>query len=314
MPEPQQHSAGNDPTAGEDTEQHWKTWKTFTIEAYARFHATLEADRTGHPGLTPYASVERAGKTSGTFAWWWGAAGEIRQTINSINAWGVRLHEWDAWNKVVDSYGDRDDRWDVLNHFVEPIAFFCMLQPSSFADRLALTAETLLHQANRRLFPHEPDRLDQDARPGKPLSRSDRRKQLGRLGQRWMKFTVFQQALLALDGDDYRRLTRNYRNLDAHAFSPRFMLGHVTRAIRSIVPRPELVQQPDGTFLRVDHPTQKAVSYAMSSLEPLALDAANTANLAEYQKARAAVDAFAALVEELCDRMDQLPSDGGKAP
>lgn len=255
--------------------------------------------------------MERADSTRGTFAWWWGAAGEIRETINSINAWGVRLHEWAAWNRVVDGYGDRDDRWDVLNHFVEPIAFFCMLQPSSFADRLALAAETLLHQANRRVFPHEPDRLDQDARPGRPLRRSDRRKQLSRLGQHWTKFGAFQQVLHALDGDDYRRLTRNFRDLASHSFSPRFMLGHITRAIRSTGPYQELVQQSDGSYQHVDHPTKKSVSYAMSSLEPLALDTAHDANLAEYRRARNAMECFAELVDQLCDKMDQVP-DGGK--
>ncbi len=313
MSEPQEPASAPGPAVGEDAEPHWKAWKMLTTEAYGRFHAALEADRTGHPGLTPYAPVERAESTSGTFAWWWGAAGEIRETINSINAWGVRLHEWAAWNKVVDGYGDRDDRWEVVNHFVEPVAFFCMLQPSSFADRLALTAETLLHQANQRLVPDEPDCLDQDARPGKPVRRSDRRKQLGRLGQGWTKSGAFQQALLALDGDDYRRLTRNFRDLAAHSFSPRLMQGQISRAIRSIVPKQEMVQQPDGTYLHVDHPTEKAVSYAMSSLEPLALDAAHQANLAEYQKARRAIDCFANLVDELCDQMDQLRDDG-KAP
>lgn len=191
----------------DDGAQHWNAWRAMVLEAYERFHAVLETIRTEHPGLTRYVAADRAESARGTFAWWWGAGSEVRETINSINAWGVRLHEWAAWNKVLDSYGDRNDRWDVLNHFVEPTAFFCMLQPSSFADRLSLAAETLLHQANRRVSPDQPDRLDQDARPGKPLRRSDRRRQLSRLGKDWKSFSAFQQALHALDGDEYRRLT-----------------------------------------------------------------------------------------------------------
>ena len=278
------------------------------LEAYERFHAVLETIRTEHPGLTRYIAVDRAESTRGTFAWWWGAGSEVRETINSINAWGVRLHEWAAWNKVLNSYGDRNELWDVLNHFVEPTAFFCMIQPSSFADRLSLAAETLLHQANRRASPDEPDRLDQDARPGKPLRRSDRRRQLSRLGKDWKSFSAFQQALHALDGDEYRRLTHNFRDLASHSFSPRLMLGHINRAIRSIAPYQELVMQPDGSYKQIDHPTKKMVSYAMSSLEPLPLDATREANLTEYRRARNAMECFIELVDELCDRMDQMPN------
>ncbi|PZQ33263.1 MAG: hypothetical protein DI562_02010 [Stenotrophomonas acidaminiphila] len=295
------------PSDTQSVAQHWASWRSLSTQAYAKFQAALEADQMGHPGLTDYAPADRAEGTQGTFAWWWGAGSEIRETINSINAWSVRLHEWSAWNRVVDAYGERDERWDVVSHFVEPIAFFCMLQPSSFADRLALTAETMLHQANRRVLSDYPDQLDQDARPGKPLRRSDRRKQLGRLGQHWARFGAFQQSLHALDGDTYRRLSCNFRDLASHSFSPRLMLGHISRAIRSIGPYQDLVEQPGGGYQFVDHPTKKAVSYAMSSLEPLPLGATYEANRGEFSRARSAMERFAELVEEVCSRMDQLP-------
>ena len=290
---------------GEGAAQHRKTWKALMIEAYGRFHVVLEDERITHPGLTEYAIVDRVNSARGTFAWWWGAAGEIRETINSINAWSVRLHEWGAWNEVIRSYDAEEDRWDVLNHFVEPIAFFCMLQPSSFADRLALNSETLLHQANQSLFPEEPDRLDQDATAGRPLRRSDRRKQLVKLGQRWTYFGEFQQALHALDGADYRHVTRNYRDLASHSFSPRLMLGHVQRALRTYGPLQDLMKQPNGSYQHVDHPTKKAVSYAMVSLEPLALEETFAANFAEFQRAHHAMKCFIALVGAMCERMQQ---------
>lgn len=291
----------------------WERWRALTTEAYARFHGHLRDNRSLFPSLADYGPVERAQAASGTFAWWWGAAGEIRETINSVNSWGVRLHEWGAWNVVCESYEIEDDKWGVLSHFVEPVAFFCMLQPSSLADRLMVVAETLLHQTNRRVFPDEPDQLDQDQRPGKPLRRSDRRKQLNRLGKHWTNFCAFRDALGAIDGLDYRNVTRNFRDLSAHSFAPRLMIGQVNRAIRSIVPRQEMVAQPNGTYLPVDHPTQKGVQYAMQAMEPLPLDTAREANLAEYHKALTATRAFAALIDELCVRMDRLPPHGPEA-
>lgn len=295
-------------SVGAVSDDAWQRWRDLTTDAYARFHVTLRSNRALFPSLTSYDPMDRARATSGTWAWSWGAAGEIQETINSINAWGVRLHEWGAWNLVLDSYETDDDKWDVLNHFVEPTAFFCMLQPSSLADRLMVASETLLHQANRRVFPDEPDRLDQDSLPpGRILRRSDRRKQLNRLGKPWAKFHAFGTALDAMNGPDYQKVTRNYRDLSSHSFAPRLMLGQVVRAIRSIVPWQEMVKQPDGSFLPVDHPTRKGVQYAMQSLGPLPLDATRSANLAEYEKALVAMRAFAALIDELCDCTDALP-------
>lgn len=289
-------------------EDGWERWRVLTAEVYARYHEKLLSLRAQYPGLTDYTAVNRAAAASGTFPWHWGADSEIRETINSINAWGGRLHSWNAWNLVVESYEDENDKWEVLDHFVEPIAFFCMLQPSSLADRITVAAETLLHQANQQVFPEQPDRLEQDMLPpGRTLRRSDRRKQLNRLGQPWLTYPAFRDALVAMDGEDYQKVTRNFRDLTNHSFAPRLMIGDVTRAIRSIVPRQDLVEQPDGTFEYVEDPTRKSVQYAMSSMQPLPLETARAANLTEYLKARQTIEGFATLINELCDRMDALP-------
>jgi N6-adenosine-specific RNA methylase IME4 len=92
-----------DDVSGEDGSEHWHV---LTAEAYALYHEKLLSLRT-HPGLTAYAVANRAAAASGTFAWHWGVDGEIRETINSINAWGDRLHSWKAWNLVVESHGMR---------------------------------------------------------------------------------------------------------------------------------------------------------------------------------------------------------------
>ncbi|PKM29172.1 MAG: hypothetical protein CVV07_11680 [Gammaproteobacteria bacterium HGW-Gammaproteobacteria-11] len=287
------------------TDSDWERWRSFTAEAYECFHEKLLASRLQFPGLSDYSSVERARETAGTFAWAWGAAAEIQEAINSANAWGMRLHEWGAWRQVVDSYELDEDKWELLYHFVEPIAFFCMFQPSSLADRLMIASEALLHQANCKVFSGEPDRLDQDSlRPGKTLRRSDRRRQLNRLGKRWSNFNAFRNALWAMDGADYQRVTGNFRDLSAHSFAPRLMMGQVSRAIRSVAPLQEVVAQPEGDYLLVDHPTKKCVRYEMGVLQPLPLDTSHAANLAEYKKALIALSAFAALIDELCARMD----------
>ena len=294
---------------------NWDKWRALVAQAYARFLDMMLTQRPHYPGLTDYTAVERAGKTQGSGPWWWGAAGEIRETINSINAWGVRVHEWGAWNLVIETYENEMDRWDILNHFVEPVVFFCMLQPSSLADRLTVAAETLLHQANLFTVSEYLDKLDQDVlKPGTMLRRRDRHTQLKRLGQGWLRFDDFFNALEALDGSDYRKLTRNFRDLSNHSFAPRLMIGEVARALRSFGPYPDLVKQPDGSLEEIVDPTKPRAQYAMALLAPLPLDVARVANLAEYQRARVAMQAFAALVTELGDRMDAMAKPVPHAP
>lgn len=282
-------------------------WKLLLTDAYSRFHDQAEARRADFPGLTPYTASDATSETKGGLPWTWGVESEVRETINSINAWGMQLHAWALWNHVLDSYSDKNDQWEIASHFIEPIAFFCMLQPSGLSERLVVASETALHQANLRVFSGEPDRLDQDLlKPGAILRKGDRRRQLDRLGQRWQNYPPFRQALDALNGPDYRQQTRNFRDLSAHSFAPRLHAGHVSRAIRSYGPWEEHVQQPDGSYLMTPHPTKKAVSYAMADAPPLDLKMMQATNLSEYEKARTALTRFTELVLELCARITSI--------
>lgn len=285
----------------------WISWRNLTTEAMERFYEQLIANVSGFPGLVGYEAAERARAANGNPAWSWGAAAEIQETINTVNSWGMHLHDWCAWNSVVESYETDEDRGQLLHHFVEPLAFFCMHQPSAVSDRLMLLTETLLHQANRLVEPGYVDRLDQDRlRPGQGLRRSDRRKQVIRLGQRWTRFNVFLAALDTMNDSAYRKLSRNFRDLSVHSFAPRLMVGQIMRAVRSIEPWQETVKQPCGGYLLVDHPTKKGVSYTMSVLEPFPLSNAYSASLSEYQKVMTAMSAFSELLEEMCASMDAI--------
>lgn len=286
----------------------WISWRKLTTEAMERFYEQLLSNVSGAPGLLGYEAAERARAANGNFAWSWGAAAEIQETINTVNSWGMHLHDWCAWNAVVESFETDNDKGQVMHHFVHPIAFFCMHQPSAVSDRLMLLTETLLHQANCLVEPDYVDRLDQDClRPGQGLRRSDRRKQVMRLGHRWTRFNRFLATLDAINDSAYRKLSRNFRDLSVHSFAPRFMDGQIMRAIRSIEPWQERVKQPGGGYILVDHPTKKCVSYTMGVLEPFPLRDACSASLSEYQKVVVAMSAFSELLEEVCDCMDTIP-------
>ncbi|MDO9623783.1 MAG: hypothetical protein Q7J46_07315 [Pseudomonas sp.] len=313
MTERSARSSGK-PSLNEQSEENfadnegWIAWRNLTTEAMGRFHEQLLASVSRAPGLVGYEAAKRARAANGNFAWSWGAAAEIQETTNTINSWGVHLHDWCAWNAVVESFETDEDKGQLLHHFVNPLAFFCMHQPSALSDRLMLLTETLLHQANCLVEPGYVDRLDQDGlRPGQGLRRSDRRKQVIHLGHRWTRFNGFLAALDAMNDSAYRKLSRNFRDLSVHSFAPRFMVGQIMRAVRSIEPWQEIVEQPGGGSLLVDHPTKKCVSYTMAVLEPFPLRDAFSSSLSEYQKVLAAMSAFSELLEEICDGMDAIP-------
>ncbi|WP_256647062.1 hypothetical protein [Thermomonas paludicola] len=312
MPNVFRKNAMADSTEPTSDDGGWERRRQLSIEAHRRYLDELLAIRSEYPGMTDYAASKRAGATKGTMPWVWSAEGELCETINSMNAWGGALHSWKAWNRVVASYGDLDDRWTILSDQIEPLAFFCMLQPSCLADRIAVVAEALLHQANIAVSPGYKDRLDQDR--GGLFRRKDRRAQLNRLGQPWMAYPVFGTALADMDGPTYRQLTRNFRDLSAHSFAPRLMIGEISRAIRKIVPWTDLVEQSDGTFVDVPHATRKMVQYGMSSIQPLPLEATLAANLAEYVKAQKTMAALAVLIDELCDCIDATPTSAPPPP
>src|SRR3989338_3426079 len=135
----------------------WIAWRNLTTEAMRRFNEQLLANVSRAPGLVGYEAAERARAANGSVAWSWGAAAEIQETINTINSWGTHLHDWCAWNAVVESFETDEDKGQLLH-----------------------LAETLLHQANCLIEPGYVDRLDQDGlRHGQGLRRSDSRKLRG---------------------------------------------------------------------------------------------------------------------------------------
>lgn len=274
-------------------------WRELLIGAYQTFHVTAEGMRDEFPKLVPYEASKRAAEIQGSVAWWWAAESEIRETINSANSWATQLGQWQVWQRVLASYPE-DDQWEIEHHLVFTLASFCMFQPSAFAERLLEVTENVLHQANRSLYPDEKDSLNQDnLKPGQRFTLAMRRKQVDRLGARWTKYRAFRDLWTQLDGKGYRRLSKNFRNLSSHSIAPRLGFGETTRAVRSIVPRSDLVRQDDGSYLEVEHPTLKSVQYAMAIVAPLPLDRAYSVNRREYELARSTMIAFADLLDEL---------------
>lgn len=221
---------------------------------------------------------------------------DLRETINLLHGWYNHLIDWLLWSEVLEEF-EGDDAWSIRIRYIEPIAYFCMMQPSSTRERFGNIATNSLHQANLTVLKDYEDRLDQDEHGY--LSRARREKQLRRLGQTWKGFSAFQQALQKLDSKDFGRASYNYRNLASHGIAPRFEIGETNLVKRSIEPWSELVDQGDGTYQLVPHPTKKAVCYGIGGTAPLSFKDAHDACSKEYLHALATFHSYQTLVREL---------------
>jgi|SRR6185437_7941824 len=267
--------------------------------AHVLFLDNLEIAPTPENFPLPYALCEKAQETHWPRMQFANlmVSGELSETINQLNAWREWLMDLSVWAKVLDEMDERD-AWTVQHTYVDALAHVCLTQSSAVRDRFGYIATNAIHQANLNTVVSYKDKLEQDDEKY-PLGRKRIEKQLHKIGKYWTGSTEFNAALQSLDSEDYRRATWNYRNLAAHAIAPRFRLGITNFVMRGMTALPEMVQQPDGTSLMVDHPTKKAVSYGFGGTEPLELREVHALSLGEFRKAVDVFTTYSALIQEV---------------
>lgn len=240
-------------------------------------------------------------------------AWDLSETINQLNAWAEWLLHLSIWIEVLDHF-DEQGAWTLQLHYVDPLAQVCLMEPSATRDRFGHIATHAIHQANLSTLEGYVDHLKQDEQE-RPLSRKQVENQVAEIGKTWTGTPVFLDALKSLASEDYRQATRNYRNLASHAIAPRFRFGHTNMVVRSICPATELVQQPDGSYLPVEHPTKKAVSYGFGGTDALELREVHRLSQAQFNQAVAVFNAYSTLMGEMLSALRakaphlQSPSD-----
>ena len=231
--------------------------------------------------------------------------GELRESINELNAWQRHLENLRIWLELLNGYGE-EDAWSLRLHFVEPLARYCMLQPSSTRDRLGQVVTNGVHQVNLCVDADYKDYLDQDKlKPGQFLNRKRVENQLERLVKRWATGDLLMAALQNLDSERHRKKTLDYRNEASHFIAPRVEFGEVQFVTRRRVPFPELVKQADGTTQLIENLEKTCVSYGFGGIRPLALAEIIEINSQEYIFAVEALAAYSDVLREAMPWMEQ---------
>jgi hypothetical protein len=282
--------------------------RAFFEKAYRRFWDHLDSQQPRDPprSYDLCQNLEKA-RWSVTFVGLM-VEGELRESINLVNAWTRHLLELEAWSTVLRTYSE-DDAWSLRTHFVEPAVYYCMLQPSSTRDRLAQVATNGIHQANLRTVPGYKDELKQDKlRAGRFLGRKEAENQLAEIGKHWIANDRLLRALRSLDSEEHRENTLHYRNEASHFIAPRLELGEVQIVTRDIVPDQKIIERDDGTCRFEDIPNTNTVSYRVGGIRPLTLAEVIESNSLQLQLAKKALEAYSAVLREALTAMDKLSS------
>lgn len=227
--------------------------------------------------------------------------GELQELTNQLNHWLSNLRRWHAWNETLKSL-DPETRWGAEWGWVEPLAFYCMFQPSASHDRFVMVATHALHQVRIIVDPTATDTLLGDPttpeqQPSFP-SRRQNRHQLKELAKPWSMGQKFIDTLDLLDSHGYRKLTYNFRNRASHGIAPRFSVGFTSIVTRTRQQAMKLEQQPNGTYKDVPVPGKLSTCYSFGGTPPLSMQDAWSANLDQFEHARRTFDAYVALLTE----------------
>ena len=236
--------------------------------------------------------------------------GDLRELTNSMNQWLGNLRRWHAWNQVLGKHHE-DVRLETEWEWVEPLAFHCMVQPSSMRDRLVMVATHALHQVRIALDPTIKDELLGDpTSPGERgffPSRRDKERQLRGLAGAWSAGESFVLGLGYLDDRGHRTLTADFRNRASHGIAPRFSVGFTAMVTRTREQATALEKQADGTFKVVLVPAKMSTSYGFGGTPPLSMEHARETNRSQFECARRTFDGYVALLTEAVTALQRRP-------
>lgn len=268
-------------------------------DAYRKFWDFVETQKIPHFKRNSYDLCDLVGNAEWKIPFvGFMVDGELRESINELNAWLRYFEDLKLWLEVLKSY-DGEDAWNLRIHFVEPLVRCCMFYPSSTRDRLGQVATNGVHQANLCVDADYKDFLDQDNRkPGKFLHRKEVEAQLARLVTPWAAGDQLLTALQNLDSETYRQMSLDYRNAASHFIAPRVEFGEVQFVTRRKEHLLEPVKQEDGATQFIENLEKPCVAYGFGGIRPLMLAEIIEVNSQEYGFAVAVLEAYSDLLRE----------------
>lgn len=191
----------------------------------------------------------------------------LANVINDLTHYERRLR---AWAAVVAPLQDHE-KLEATHEFIDVLAAVAVNLPYVIRSRFTFAVAHLCHQANRTKEQNWVDDLRWDGE----LDQSD----ADRRGSPWRRYRRLKVRLEKINGKEFVKGTRNFRNVYTHRIEPRFVIG-----LSQIVTR-EVLQ--DGR-----------VVYAVGGQPPLGLSEVADLLIVQRDRCYLAFEAFQELVGE----------------
>jgi hypothetical protein len=198
--------------------------KDYTREAFSRFADVRKflAKREQADPFLRHADYEIS-KNSNDLIFQPMADDFTMELINSIIKFYLYIFDADCWTRVANEF-EENERSGLLYEFAEPFVELSLNRPYSLRNRFIFCSTHLLHQSNKHVIKGWKDTL--------PTDRTIGYKTLKRIGANWARFPEFIGVLNALDNNDFRQRTRNYRHLSHHRFPAHIDRGLLPHFVR----------------------------------------------------------------------------------
>lgn len=234
---------------------------------------------------------------------------ELREVTNRIHEWRHMLRRWQAWNIVV-ATKEETPAWDLRLEFMESLVHTCLIMPSAARDLLTFVGTNALHQIRIHIDAKYKDVLEGDPSAAipkpRPLTRRQKEERLNRLAEPLEGSNLFVDSITQLDNDEFRKITKDYRNLNSHAIGPRLALGQTRMITRTAIVATRIEDQPDGASNLVEIPGCYVASYSFGGTEPLDLEVARKACILQYQAMRVSFDHLTSLIQSYSAKLPRV--------
>src|SRR5690606_23703240 len=242
----------------------------FLIEAYTRFRHEY-ASGCEPRNLARYGHVEFPTKTPMHLSMFRGMAGEfLRELANELNRLDAYIGQLSTWSETYQAY-DTQEKMCLMMEFIEPLATLAFGQPATLRARLVYCVSHTSHQAN--LF--SVDSWDESKLP---KDEAINFKNMRSCSEHWAEFESFMIAFRNLDDEDWKALTRGFRNKYHHRIPPRFEVGQT-----------QFVSRQMGSGGQT--------SYSFGFCEPIPLRDFIEPLRAQHSAARACFDAYSDMLK-----------------
>lgn len=235
----------------------------------------------------------------------------LQESISWFNSWLITLADLEAWRIVLRNEYNEQEKWALRHHFVDRLAYFSLLQPSSNRERICVMATNFACRAHAKFFPEKKETPLSNSlkNKGNMLKRSDKERQLLGLVENWAYGRALVDALQKIDGESYREATNQYRNKASHYIPPRIEFGDlpiVSRQVISIVEEDPISEEDriSRDFFEKQGVT-KVVDYSYEVVHPIKLDAVIALGREQIGFVQEALDASQAFIKEVLLLLDR---------